>query len=52
MRNLDVLWQWRMRFSCWLIGLAIKTLPEGWRKKNAVRNLIATGHIEIKERSL
>jgi len=38
-----------MRASYGLISLAIKTLPKGWRKKDAVIYLIKIDHIEIED---
>lgn len=37
----------RLKISCYLIGLAIKTLPEDWRTEKAVKNLISVGTIVV-----
>ena len=36
----------RLKFSCYLIGLAIKTMPKDWQSDKAIKNLISTGVIE------
>lgn len=35
----------RIRMSCALIGLAIKTMPKEWQTARAIRNLVSTGAI-------
>ena len=39
----------RIKFSCWLISQAIKTVPKEWRTKNAIRNLISIESIKIEK---
>lgn len=39
----------RMSISVFLIGLAIKTMPKDWQTKKAIKNLISTGVIKVKE---
>ena len=39
----------RMNLSCWLIGLAIKTMPKDWQTDKAVKNLISTKAIKTRE---
>lgn len=36
----------RMKLSFWLIGLAIKTLPEKWQMAAAINNLMITDNIK------
>ena len=36
----------KLKLSCYLIGLAIKTLPKEWQTDNAIKNLVSTGAIE------
>ena len=35
----------RMRLGCMIAGLGIRMMPENWRTRDAVGNLILTGHI-------
>lgn len=37
----------RMRIACKIAGFGIRMMPAKWRNKNAIRNLIMTGHIDI-----
>lgn len=42
----------RMKLSCWLVGIAIKTLPADWQTSTAIRNLILVKAINTSDEGL
>lgn len=37
----------RMRIACKIVGIGIRMMPENWRNRDAISNLMKTGHIDI-----